>query len=298
MNKSFWNTEKILNDPDFFISAVNFTSQRTAFAARLIEKDYFCSVVLEYLSSVGKDLVFKGGTCLAKVHTGFYRLSEDLDFVISTPINSQRSEGSERTHALKRIVAETPDRLPFLRLIQPLTGANNSTQYISVISYISPISGQQENIKIEIGLREPLLTEVQTYPINTILLDPVSDQPLLMPVSLRCISKFEAFAEKFRAALTRRDIAIRDFFDIDYALQKLEISIENEKFIKLVKQKLSIPGSFPVDTSQTRLELLRRQLDTQLKPVLREKDFIEFDLERSIRTVLKMAGKVIETQNS
>jgi len=298
MDRPPGNTVKVLNDPDFFLSAINFTAQRTAFSARLIEKDYFCSVVLEYLSSAGKNLVFKGGTCLAKVHAGFYRLSEDLDFVISTPINSRRSERSKRTHALKQILSEMPDRLPFIRLIQPLTGANNSTQYISVISYRSMISGQPENIKIEIGLREPLLTTVQTSPSNSILLDPVSDQPLLKPVSLCCISKFEAFAEKFRAALTRRDVAIRDFFDIDYASQKLEIPIEDEKFIKLVKQKLSISGNFPVDTSQTRLELLRRQLDTQLKPVLREKDFIEFDLERSIRTVLKMAGKVIETQNS
>jgi len=293
MDRFPWNTEKILDDPDFFLSAVNFTAHRTAFAARLIEKDYFCSVVLEYLSSTGKDLVFKGGTCLAKVHAGFYQLSEDLDFVISTPIDSRRTERSKRIHALKQIMAETSHRLPFLRLIQPLTGANNSTQYISVISYRSLISGQPENIKIEIGLREPLLTAVQTYPSNSILLDPVSDQPLLKPVSLRCISKFEAFAEKFRAALTRRDVAIRDFFDIDFASQKLEIPIEDKKFIKLVKQKLSIPGNFPVDTSQTRLEILRQQLDTQLKPVLREKDFIEFDLERSIRTVLKMAEKVI-----
>ncbi|MBN2317987.1 MAG: nucleotidyl transferase AbiEii/AbiGii toxin family protein [Acidobacteria bacterium] len=293
MNKFPWITEKILDDPDFFLSAVNFTAHRTAFAARLIEKDYFCSVVLEYLSSAGKGIVFKGGTCLAKVHAGFYRLSEDLDFVIPTPINSRRSERSKRTHALKQILAETPDRLSFLRLVHPLTGTNNSTQYISVISYKSLISGQLENIKIEIGLREPLLTAVRMYPSNTILLDPVSDQPLLKPVSLRCISKFEAFAEKFRAALTRRDVAIRDFFDIDYASQKLEIPVEDRKFIKLVKQKLSVPGNFPVDTSQTRLDILRQQLDTQLKPVLREKDFLEFDLERSIRTVLKMAGKVV-----
>ncbi len=295
MNKSLWNTEKILDDPDFFLSAINFTAHRTAFAARLIEKDYFCSVVLEYLSSAGKYLVFKGGTCLAKVHAGFYRLSEDLDFVISTPINSRREERRKQVHALKRIVAEMPDQLSCLQLIQPLTGANNSTQYISVFTYRSLISGQSENIKIEIGLREPLLTAVQTYPSNTILLNPVSDQPLLNPVSLCCISRFEAFAEKFRAALTRRDVAIRDFFDIDYAAQKLEIPIEDRKFIKLVKQKISVPGNFPVDTSQSRLDILRQQLNTQLKPVLRETDFVEFDLERSIRTVLKMAGKVIET---
>ena len=155
MDRPLGNKVKILEDPDFFLSALNFTAHRTAFAARLIEKDYFCSIVLEYLSSAGKDLVFKGGTCLAKVHAGFYRLSEDLDFVFSTPLNSRRTERSKRVYALKQIVAEMADQLPFLKLIQPLTGANNSTQYISVISYRSLIGGQLENIKIEIGLREP-----------------------------------------------------------------------------------------------------------------------------------------------
>jgi predicted nucleotidyltransferase component of viral defense system len=39
-------------------------------------------VLLEYLAAVDEALVFKGGTCLAKVYADFYRLSEDLDFVI------------------------------------------------------------------------------------------------------------------------------------------------------------------------------------------------------------------------
>jgi hypothetical protein len=99
----------------------------------------------------------------------------------------------------------------------------------------------------------------------------------------------EAFAEKFRAALTRRDVAIRDFYDIDYASQKLDLHIDDEEFIRLVRQKLSVPGNFQVDISQPRLEVLRQQLEGQLRPVLREKDYSDFDLERAIRTVIGMA---------
>ena len=68
-------------DRDWFLEAVNFTAAETGFSPRLIEKDYFCTVLLQYLAMAGV-LVFKGGTCLAKVHGEFYRLSEDLDFVI------------------------------------------------------------------------------------------------------------------------------------------------------------------------------------------------------------------------
>ena len=72
-------------DPDYFRAAVTFTAQRTAFTPRLVEKDSLCTVLLEYLAATGSRLAFKGGTCLSKVHAGFYRLSEDLDFVIPMP---------------------------------------------------------------------------------------------------------------------------------------------------------------------------------------------------------------------
>jgi predicted nucleotidyltransferase component of viral defense system len=69
-----------VDDPDLLRQAVDYTARQTGFSPRLIEKDYFCSVVLEYLAARDAELSFKGGTCLAKVHGGFYRLSEDLDF--------------------------------------------------------------------------------------------------------------------------------------------------------------------------------------------------------------------------
>ena len=62
-------------DPDMFREAVNFTAAETTFLPRLIEKDYFCTLLLRYLSASDGSLVFKGGTCLAKVYAGFYRLS-------------------------------------------------------------------------------------------------------------------------------------------------------------------------------------------------------------------------------
>jgi predicted nucleotidyltransferase component of viral defense system len=283
---------RLLSDADFFRTAVNFTSQRTAFAARLIEKDFFCSMLLEYLASASEALVFKGGTCLAKVYAEFYRLSEDLDFVISTPIDAKRAERSKQAAALKQAIAELARIVPAFSMVQPLLGANNSTQYIAVVGYKSLISGQQDTIKIEVGLREPLLTTVQVGSARTILINPVSDRPLLEPVSLPCISKIEAFAEKFRVAMTRRDVAIRDFYDIDFALRRLDIDMSDEDLVKLVGQKLAIPGNDAVDVSGGRLQALRRQLETQLKPVLREKDYSDFNLERAIDAVVTMAGRV------
>ena len=82
------------DDPVLFREALAYTVAETGFTARLIEKDYFCTVLLAYLAPLSSDLAFKGGTCLAKVHADFYRMSEDLDFVIPSPCDASRRERS------------------------------------------------------------------------------------------------------------------------------------------------------------------------------------------------------------
>ncbi len=284
---------KFHEDPVLFLEAVNLTVAETAFTARLIEKDYFCSVLLEHLAAVsGGQLVFKGGTCLAKVHTEFYRLSEDLDFVIPTPVDASRSERSKRAAGLKGAFAALPRALSCFRVVEPLQGANDSTQYIGSVGYVSPLGQQEDTIKIEISLREPLLTPTVTGAARTILLDPVSGAPLVPAVPVPCISKAEAMAEKFRAALTRPEAAIRDFYDLDYAARKHEVRTEDVDLIALVRQKLAVPGNDPVNIEPGRLAELRGQLDTRLKPVLRERDIAEFDLERAYKMVVEMAKAV------
>lgn len=269
---------------------MRFTVQVTTLSPRLIEKDYLCTALLEQLLGANGELVFKGGTCLAKVHANFYRLSEDLDFVIPMPADAPRSQRSKSAVALKDAIAAVPKRLPIFRIIEPLTGANNSTQYNAVIGYTPLASREEDAIKIEVGLREPLLLPALNGPAQTILLDPNSDRPLIPPLAVRCIAKTEAFAEKFRAALSRREVAARDFFDIDYAVRRLGLRPDDAELIALVRRKLGMPGNKPVDVSDRRLAVLRQQLEPQLRPVLREKDFREFDLERAFGRVRAMAA--------
>src|SRR5450432_1108711 len=107
-------------DPEFFREAVNFTARETAFLPRLIEKDYFCTVLLEYLAQNVDDLVFKGGTCLAKIHADFYRLSEDLDFVFAMPTDSTRADRRMRAAPLKRAMEKLSDELSVFRFLEPL----------------------------------------------------------------------------------------------------------------------------------------------------------------------------------
>ncbi|MFC1762671.1 nucleotidyl transferase AbiEii/AbiGii toxin family protein [Planctomycetota bacterium] len=272
-------------DTALFRESVIYSAAETGFAARLIEKDYFCSVLLAYLANYDKQCIFKGGTCLTKVHLGFYRLSEDLDYVMPMPADAPRTQRSKQAGALKQAMAAVAQDLDCFSTHKPLQGANNSTQYNGVLQYRSLLDGKDETIKIEMSLREPLVQSAIVGQAHTILRDPIVNEPIIPTISVNCISKTEAMAEKCRAALTRRDIAIRDFFDIAYAVDNYGLDIRDPKFLALIKAKLSIPGNEPIRFNDERRADLDKQLLTRLKPVLREKDFVKFDIDYAFALV-------------
>lgn len=279
-------------DPALLREAIRFTSAETGFVPRLIEKDYFCSVVLEYLAASGAGLTFKGGTCLAKIHGGFYRLSEDLDFSISTAPDASRRDRSGSAARLKAVVEVIPENLPAFRITEPLRGTNNSTQYNAVVGYESLIDSHLEPVGIEVGVREPNMTQAQQGVAKTALLNPINRRELIEVYPVLCLSYQEAMAEKLRAALCRREVAIRDFFDVDHAVRNAGLNTLEPGLLDLLKRKLEIPRTGAVDVSAGRMERLRRQLDAQLRPVLREQEFARFDLQRAIETVHRVAEEL------
>ena len=281
------------DDVDLFCAAVQFTAAESGFVPRLIEKDYFCTVLLDYLSrSAGNGLIFKGGTCLAKVHSELYRLSEDLDYSIPVAADAARSERSKRAEPVKVALGRLHRAVPIFRVVDTLKGANKSTQYLAVVGYDSLLGQQAETIKVEVSLREPSLAPAIDGAARTILRNPLTRNPMVDPVMVRCIDKLEALAEKFRAALSRREPAIRDFFDLDYAVRKGGLRPEETDFIDQVELKLAIPGNDPVVVSELRLAALRRQVEAELRPVLRDRDFSEFDLDRAFAIAVRMATAV------
>lgn len=277
-------------DPAYFREAVDFTAAATGFPSRMIEKDYFCTVLLQHMAAIDAELVFKGATCLAKVHADFYRLSEDIDFVIPTPVNATRTQRSRRARTLKGAVERIDRELAGFRVTTPMKGANNSTQYIAVLGYRSLLGPKEETIKLEVGLREPLLTPSLQAEVRTLLLDPVNELPLVPLPLVECLSWEEAMAEKFRAALSRRDVAVRDFYDIDHVVHRLGFPVLGPGFVGLVRSKLAVPGNESMDVSAGRLDNLRLQVDPELRPVLRAQDFAEFNLERAYAKVVEVAA--------
>jgi predicted nucleotidyltransferase component of viral defense system len=283
---------RLHEDKDRFLEALNFTEAITTFSARLVEKDYYCTVLLEHLAGKESGLVFKGGTCLAKIHSDFFRLSEDLDFVVPVAENIARTQRRKLVSPAKDAFVGLVKTLPCFQINEPLKGANNSTQYVGSVSYRSLVTGQKETIKIEIALREPLLTPAISGEARTAILNPLTEQAIVAPVSVQCMSKTEAFAEKFRAALSRHEVAARDFFDLDHAVRNLDLRTDDAELIGLVRQKLAVRNNEPMNVSERRLTALRQQVVPQLLPVLRTKDFETFDVERAFRIVTDMAVRI------
>jgi hypothetical protein len=61
------------------------------------------------------------------------------------------------------------------------------------------------------------------------------------------------------------------------------------EFVSLVRRKLGVPGNDSLDVSERRFLDLRRQTESQLRPVLRDRDYASFDLDRAAGLVMEMA---------
>lgn len=297
MASSQSSTISIHEDVDFFREAVLFTAGQTGMNPALVEKDYYCSVLLAYLyEHEDTQLVFRGGTSLGKIYADFYRLSEDLDFVISTPSGAPRSERRKRMAPVKEWLSNIPNKISVFALPEGIKGHNSSKQYIASVAYNSSvaITNEPAQVRIEVGLREALLVPPVREKVRTLLLNPFTKSPAVVEFDALVLALEEAYAEKIRAALTLREPAIRDFYDINYAVARLDLDLKDPYLIELVIKKLKVPDNDPIDISHSRKAELQTQLDTRLKPVLRQQDFEKFALDRVFELVAEMGSRIMD----
>ena len=280
-----------LQDEELFRQSLERTARDYGFAAELIEKDFFSSLVLAILAAnAPESVVFKGGTCLSKVYGDFYRLSEDLDFSIPVPLKSSRGERRRLIKPVRALCDNMADFCPQILVLDPKSGANQSKQYIQTLGYQSRITGQTAQIRVEFGLREPSLMAPRVESAGTLLVSPLTGRPVFSLFPVRVMALQEMWAEKIRAALCRREPAIRDFFDLDYALRTNQFDLSAPDLITLVGQKLAVPGTGLPQLAVKRRAELERQKETDLKPVLRSRDFAQFDMERIWTALVALAN--------
>jgi len=282
---------RLHEDPDDFRRALSFSEAEYGFTQRLIEKDYYCSLILaDFEPLFSRGLVFKGGTCLSKVHADFYRLSEDLDFAISVSTAARPRDRREARLPVKDHLEHIAERVPAVSVYHPPQGHDGNRQYNAVLQYESAVTGEPGTVEVQVSVREPVVEPTILSAGRTLLRHPeeLPDARL----SLRVLSLRETYAEKARAALTRDPPAIRDIFDIDDAVRKRRLDLSEPAFIALVHQKLAVTRIAAIDDGPGRRKLLEDHVERRLKPVLRASDYAAFDVECALAEVERLAALI------
>lgn len=234
---------------------------------RILEKDFLLSAILIQISQEYPELIFKGGTSLNKCYFPYFRLSEDLDFVLISATGR---------NARKDILETWKNELIWfawdfgLTWVDIRTKYNEDQQGLFEFSYTSLLDDSVQTIKIDISLKENLERAPVQRKIQSLFIDPVFSWDIFPSTEIFCMDIDEIIAEKIRAALTRT--AIRDYFDLYYI--RLQTSRNFEELWSLVNIKLA-----EVDFAyHNGYEILRKQVESDLRPVLRDMMWFDFDI--------------------
>ncbi len=271
---------------------ISLTAKQYNFRSEIVEKDYYLTVILNSIEShLSKNLVFKGGTLLNKMHLNYRRLSEDLDFTYygKEELNSR----SKRSKAVKPVRENMPCFLEHLGLKSEKPkgeGFNNSTQYIFYISYPSFITEKEGSINIEISLRQRPIDEPVYNTVKHFYKDPFTGKDLVPANKILSLSLNEAVAEKLKAAITRRDLAIRDYYDLWY-IAEVKFDFHDKKFLTIFEKKLKDEGykgdfKHNFGLSEKAIKDLYKQIETDLMPVIRLGE--HFDLDKAFERFNKI----------
>ncbi len=262
---------------------VNKISTTQSFRPLAVEKDYYLSLLLSDVNSQLSDkIIFKGGTLLNKAYLNYHRLSEDLDFAYDGVLTSRPM----RSRAIDPIIEKMPEFLKnhgFTSENPRGEGFNNSIQYVFKAQYSSVISNKNEEIKIEISLREPLVVPPVKTTIKHFFQDPITGKDIIPQGKVLSLSYKEAVAEKLKAAITRKDVAIRDYYDL-WHIDERGFDFKDPQFIQIFKRKLAIEkyraeywNTFGLNNEK--IAALNEQVQNQLQPMIRTNE--EYDLNKT-----------------
>ena len=220
----------------------------TGFSSKLLEKDYHLTRILQKISEKKiKDLVFKGGTCLNKCYLGFYRLSEDLDFVYNQDVKGKTKLQIKRIlDGLRRELFAILNGLDFktnkeLGKGWKMLTSKEDPKIVGleiITNYNSMIDNSVQTIKLEISFRKKLRNTTRMKAIKHEFIDALGEPILKKDVEIEVIDLTENFAEKFRALVTRKNIAIRDIYDTYFILKNNLVKIDKE-LIDLILLKIN-----------------------------------------------------------
>lgn len=210
------------------------------------EKDYLQDLILfSIYFNIGKELVFKGGTCLYKIYK-LNRFSEDLDFTLTKKFDINK--------VANKIIL--------------------NLELLNIKGKIKEIKEYKNEINIKLLLNGPLYKgnkESQCFiPLNIsmkdkVLLEPEKESIISIYKEIPNFDIFimkeeEILAEKVRAIFTR--LKPRDIYDLWFLLIKKDINFD----IGLINKKLELYDlKFDLKEFKNRIETMKGLWQTDLK---------------------------------
>ncbi len=226
----------------------------------VIEKDYVLGWLLAGIYNhpvIGKDWIFKGGTCLKKCYFETYRFSEDLDFTLTDEgqINAdflQDAFGAISEWVYEQTGIEVPaDKLDFDIYTNP-RGNISCQGKVSYRGPVSPRSGGYPKIKLDLTADEKLVLAPTMQPVY----HPYSDEPD-GGIQALCYAYEEVFGEKFRALGERT--RPRDLYDVVNLFRNARVKPSAAVITDILAQKcafkeISVPTLADLEAHKESLE--------------------------------------------
>jgi predicted nucleotidyltransferase component of viral defense system len=235
--------------PQDFIELIRLSAKHFNIATGFVEKDYWITLILSRLSqsSNSENIVFKGGTSLAKAYRLINRFSEDIDLAM---INENLSGNALKTK-IRMIEKEITSELT--EIVESATTSKGSMYRKSLFTYptlIMDISTMPKRIIVEINAFAnpyPYVSQNITSFIAEFLLETNQQEAIeqydLQPFSLNILDKRRTMIEKL-VSLIRFSFSdnptlalaskIRHFYDLYFLANDAECAeyIQSANFKK------------------------------------------------------------------
>ena len=189
-----------------------------------IEKDYITSWILWGIYNhelLKKALIFKGGTCIKKIHIEDYRYSEDMDFTLH-PKQEQVISNNEIYNKFNEIFKEIKESANIdLTIPEDSKEVHESDSIKFYIDYVGPLGGRGDHVKMDVSRGEKLEFEVEQKE----MFNHYSDLKDEDEFKIQCYVLEEVVIEKM-AALMGRTIP-RDLYDFEYLTNNEGIELQD-----------------------------------------------------------------------
>lgn len=261
--------------------------ERQGLLPATIEKDFYLTRLIWALAvELGEGLLLKGGTCLSKCDLGYHRMSEDADFTL--PLEGTTRYKGTNARQMNRVRDALCKIAPAVGLVLESPDGerhDRASHVLWTLKYPSELAFGQSAIIVEVSLRTVLL------PPRRVALHQLLQGPVVADYDAAycwALAAEEVRAEKVRAAYTRSQPELRDFYDL-HLLANAGADFTSPAFTALVDAKLTEVGTAPLSEQPVRFGLSSKQqsalqaaISRRLAPMLRRSD-PSFDLESVLR---------------